>query len=293
MFSSNLRSGLNGKGKAMKKKLTRNRFIMGSYQYGHYPISEFLDMAAKLHFHQVELYAAEPQISLFSADSRRLETIRRMAGERGLDIFAITPEQINYPVNIAAEEDDLRGRSVAYYCRGVDAAEILGAGRMLVTAGCGYFSHSREDAFRRSADSLRTICAYAKRKKVQIILEAVTPMSSNVVNSPADQKRMIAEMPEDSMVGMLDIGSMDFMHQSLADYLKSGVMGHVHFHDSHPAVHMVPGDGDLPLEDYLRAIEDSGYTGFYSFEFNDGRYRSDPFTSDERAVQWLNQHGIQ
>jgi protein FrlC len=276
----------------MKKKFSIDRFIIGSYQYGHYPIEFFLDTAARLHFQKVELWAVEPQVSLFSENLRRLESTRRMADDRGLSIFAITPEQIAYPVNIAAEEDDLRRRSIAYYRRGVDAAAILGAGKMLVTAGCGYFSHPREEAFARSADSLRAICEYAKQQNVQIVLEAVTPMSSNVVNSPEDQKRMIEKMPENSMIGMLDIGSADYMHQSISDYLQSGVMGHVHFHDSHPAVHMVPGDGDLPLDDYLQKIEDSGYQGYYSFEFNDGRYRSDPATADERAVRWLEQHGI-
>lgn len=276
----------------MKNKISRNRFVIGSYQYGHYPLEYFLDEARKLHFQQVELWAAAPHLNLFAGSFGEVRAVRRMVDERDLKVYAITPEQIAYPINIAAEEEDLRRDSVRYYLRGVDAAALLGAGRVLVTAGCGYFNHSKEEAFKRSADSLQRICSYARQNGIRIVMEAVTPMSSNVVNSPSDQKRMIDLMPEDSMEGMLDIGSMDYMHQKISDYTESGVMGHVHFHDSHPAVHMVPGDGDLPLEEYLDEIEQSGYKGFYSFEFNDGRYRADPSDADERAAEWLGNHGI-
>ena len=70
------------------------------------------------------------------------------------------------------------------------------------------------------------------------------------------------------------------------------LLGHVHLHDSHPAIHMALGDGDLPLEDYLLRLEEWGYRGLYAFEFNDSRYRQDPARADGQSVAWLRERGF-
>lgn len=104
---------------------------------------------------------------------------------------------------------------------------------------------------------------------------------------------MLARLPQGSACGMVDIGQMVYMGHDLSRYLALGpLLGHVHLQDSHPAIHMALGDGDLPLTDYLVRIEAAGYTGMYGMEFNDIRYRRDPRSADRQSLAWLEDHHI-
>ena len=55
---------------------------------------------------------------------------------------------------------------------------------------------------------------------------------------------------------------------------------------------MALGDGDLPIARYLEQLETAGYSGLYSFEFNDTRYRAEPRQADRQSVRWLENHGL-
>ena len=99
---------------------------------------------------------------------------------------------------------------------------------------------------------------------------------------------MIAQLPQGCVQAMVDLGQMVFMDQNLEDYLSLGdQLDHVHLHDSHPAIHMALGDGDLPLVQYLTRLEEWGYRGMYALECNDSRYRQDPAQADRRSIAWL------
>ena len=111
--------------------------------------------------------------------------------------------------------------------------------------------------------------------------------------TPEQQKEMISLMPSGSMKPMLDIGQMVYMDQKIERYLAHGTeLSHIHLHDSHPAVHMALGDGDLPICEYLDILESAGYKGMYALEQNDPRYRSNPRQADIQSIRWLKKHGI-
>ena len=193
----------------------------------------------------------------------------------------------------AAEEEDLRKLAVRYVKRFIDAAGELECGRVLVTAGCGYYDHPADEAFRRSRDSLHEICLYAESRGVTMLLETLTPPSSNVLNTPEQQREMIKSMPEGSMFPILDLGQMAFMKQDLSRYLEHGEMlRHVHLHDTGAAVHMALGDGKAPILSILETLENAGYRHMYSFECNDPRYRADPAACDRQNLRWLEEHGV-
>ena len=273
--------------------LSKERFALGSYQYLRYPLTYFLDTAARLEVPNVELWAAAPHLYLEQLTGRQLDDLARELRARGLRVCCITPEQCAYPVNLAAEDEDLRQYSVRSFQRAVLAAQALECPRVLVTAGCGYFDRPTPPAWARSVQSLTQVAHFAAARGVRLVLETLTPLSSNLVNTPLQQRDMIAQLPPDTVQAMVDIGQMAYMNQSLEDYLALGpLLGHVHLHDSHPAIHMALGDGDLPLEDYLRRLEAWGYLGLYSFEFNDPRYRQEPARADEQSVAWLRRRGF-
>lgn len=275
------------------KQIAKDRFALGSYHYLRYPLDYFLDTAVELGIGTVELWAAAPHLCLDILDREALTRTARQLRERDLRVCCITPEQVTYPVNLAAEDETLRAYSIRNFQRAVDAAHGLECPMVLVTAGCGYFNRPADEAWARSADSLIQLAQYAQSSGVKLVLETLTPLSSNVLNTPEQQREMLDLLPLDSALAMVDIGQMVYMGHDLSRYLTHGPrLGHVHLHDSHPTIHMSLGDGDLPLVSYLEAIEASGYAGMYGFEFNDPRYRQDPRAADRQSVAWLRNHHI-
>ena len=271
----------------------RSRFVLGSYHYLRFPLDCFLDTAQSLGLDWVELWAAAPHFCLDTLTPERLAETKRLLRARGLKVWCLTPEQVNYPVNLAAEEPELRAHSVRNFKRAIEAAQALECAHILTTAGCGYYNHSAADAWERSRESLAELEAYAKPRGVELWLETLTPMSSNVLNTPAQQREMIAQLPLGNTRPILDIGQMAYMEQSLDDYLAHGPsLAHVHLHDSHPGIHIALGDGDLPIADYLTRLEEAGYQGRYAFECNDARYRFDPAACDRQNMAWLESHGL-
>lgn len=266
---------------------------MGSFQYGKYPLVCFLDAAFSLGITQVELWAAAPHLcpGLVSAETKK--KIRQMLRERGLSVCCLTPEQCSYPINLAAREEELREASLRYFTAAIDMALELECSRVLITAGSGYYNEPKEEGWKRAENSLYQLASYGLCHKVELVLETLTPLSSNLVNTPQEQRRMIASMPAGSMSAMLDLGQMAYMGQELSAYLEHGnLLTYVHLQDSGAAIHMALGDGALSLETYLEQLEKAGYRGLYSFEFNDARYRQNPQQADRQSIEWLKNHGI-
>ena len=274
-------------------RVDRNRIALGSYHYFRYPLDYFLDTAVELEVSAVELWAAAPHLCLDLISDRELRAIRGQLRERGLRVCCVTPEQCAYPVNLAAEEEGLRQYSIQAFRRAIQAAALLESPLVLATAGCGYFNRPREEAWERSADSLEQLARYAQAHGVRLALETLTPLSSNILNTPEQQREMLKRLPPGSALPMLDIGQMAYMNQDLSRYLAHGpALGHVHLHDSHPNIHMALGDGDLPVDGYIARLEEAGYRGMYAFECNDAAYRQDPRRADRQNAAWLESHNI-
>lgn len=241
----------------------------------------------------VELWAAGPSFCLDTMDEAQMKEKAAQIRSREISVCCITPEQCQYPVNLAAEDEKIREYSIRNFERAFYAAEILNCPKVLVSAGCGYFNKPVEDAWKRSEESLYRLSEKAQKMGILLVLETLTPLSSNVLNTPEQQKEMISLMPSGSMKPMLDIGQMVYMDQKIERYLAHGAeLSHIHLHDSHPAVHMALGDGDLPICEYLDILESAGYKGMYALEQNDPRYRSNPRQADIQSIRWLKKHGI-
>ena len=273
--------------------LKMGRCAIGSYPYDRYSTEYFLEAACALGFDKIELWAAAPQIDLFSLTPSFCRALHQKLKERGLFVCAVTPEQCNYPVNLAAEEASLRRRSLDFFKAGADLAAELESPWLLVSAGCGYYDHPVAPARECCLDSMGQLALYAQERRVRLVFETLTPTSSNLVNTPFEVRQMIDALPSDTVYGMIDIGQMTVMNQTVADYGKAlgKKLAHVHLHDTGDACHMALGDGTLDLEAILNEILALGYQGLFSLECNDPRYRSDPRGMDRRNAAWLKQHG--
>ena len=274
--------------------LHQSRFAIGSYPYFRYPLELFLDTASHLGYSFVELWAASPHLFPHALDEVERKRIRGMIKSKGLNVCCITPEQVFYPYNLAHKDEKLRRLSIEHFIDCIDLAHELESPNVLVTAGCGYFHEPLQVMQERSFESVLELSMYAYKVGVSLLYETLTPLSSNIVNTPEQLHEMLLRLP-DNVGAIADLGQIAYMKQDLGDYIRlfGSRLRHVHLHDSGEAIHMALGDGWLDITEQIQRLEHSGYKGLYSLEVNDIRYRLDPVKCDEQNLAWLKAHVLQ
>lgn len=267
--------------------ITVDQITGSNFSYQHLPFERFLDDMVKLERTHVELWGIAPHLHIPRVDFADVRRIRRQLTERGLSVACITPEQVVYPVNIASAENWLRRDSIDMFKKTADICAELGSPYVFLTPGRGYEDEPVEHAWDRSADALSEIAEYAGSLGLQCVFEPLQRVESNLVNSTADIQRILGQVGADNIGVALDTVAMAVAGETVADYFDAfgeSVL-HVHLIDGKPAGHLAWGDGELPLESYLRELGEFGYTGFATFEiFGDGNYALDPFAALSRCL---------
>ncbi|MGI5282324.1 sugar phosphate isomerase/epimerase family protein [Nonomuraea polychroma] len=262
--------------------------ITGSnFAYQHLPFHRFLDDAADLGREQLELWGVAPHLHVPRLSGAEAREIRRAAAARGLVVRCLTPEQVMYPVNVASPVSWLREGSIAMFRRAAELCAELGAELLLLTPGRGFEDEPVAAAWRRSADAIGEIAAYARTLGVTCVLEALQRVESNLVNDSRALARMIDEVGAPNLGAVLDTVAMAAAGETVDDYFDAlgDRVRHVHLIDGRPTGHLAWGDGELPLREYLGALERRGYRGHMTFElFGDGGYAFAPRAAVERCL---------
>lgn len=274
--------------------LPRSRLALGNFHYVRCSFEFFLDSAVSLGMANIELWAGAPHFLLDTLNAGVVAETKAAVEDRGLRIVCLTPEQCSYPVNIASPHGELRRRSLDTFKKAIDAAAMLGCPRVLVTAGCGDFDASRDEAWARSAASMLELSAFADGYPVALSYETLSIYSSNIVNDAVGLARMLDELDRPNIRPMLDTGQMALIGESIESYpsLFGSRLDHVHLVDATPKGHLALGDGTLPIAEYLETLEGAGYGGFYSFEITDFPYRLDPRGADAKGLAWMEGKGL-
>jgi len=257
--------------------------------YRYFPWEYFLDSVAANGLTRIELWAGAPH---FYIGDVRPGDVRRLSADlsrRGLTVVCFTPEQCIYPINIASREKVLRERSVRYLEKCIDVAADLGCPLLLVTSGLGYFSEGPEEAWKLSRQSLSRLARKAARAGILLALEPLRTDESNLVNNLASLQKMLREVSSPVLKGMIDTIPMAIAGETIADYHRAlgSDLVHIHFVDGKPRGHLAWGDGVLPLDQYMRTLEDTDYRGALTLEITDSSYIMDPAMADARSIQTL------
>jgi protein FrlC len=269
------------------RRFARSQLIGSNFCFQHYPFERVAEALRNFGLTEIELWGIAQHLDLFHASEARVERVRRILADHGLSTFCFTPEQVIYPINIASGDPELREDSVARFCRAAEICATLGARYLFLTSGRGYETEAPEESWRCSAESLTRIAAYARGLGVRCLLEPLQRVESNVLLDAAGVRRMLDEIGADNIDVVLDTVGMAAAGDTVADYLRlfGKRIAHVQLVDGTPAGHLVWGDGNLPLGDYLKALAESGYAGKITFEpFGNGSYALDPIAAWKRNL---------
>lgn len=274
--------------------LTFNQLSAMNCHYAHQPLTYYLDSAVKNGLKNVELWGASPHLHVEDASQERVLAVKHEVAARELNLVCFTPETVVYPINIAAAEPYIRERSLRFMKRAVEVTAELGAPMMLLTAGWGYVNESREEVLKRSLESIHEIVKKAEQEQITLALEHLSPISSNIVNTAADLKRVLDVFHSPRLKAMFDTCQVHLVHEEVRDYfeLLGEAVVHAHIVDGMPGGHLAFGDGTIDLEQDIRQMEEYGYQGYLSMEIADRRYFAHPEEADRRSVEcfkrWIN-----
>lgn len=276
-------------------KITMDQIGVMSVQYVHYSLEYYLDSMEKCGLKHVDLWGGIPHYCRldypFEQDARaKLESIRKMMEERGLNVAVYTPETLSYPYSFSDPQEAVRKRTVDYFSMAMDDALVMGTNKVFLNSGCGLLDLPREESFARLVDTYKKLAAIAERKGIQLILEQLQPYESNLVLKLTDVKRVLDEVNSPALCVCVDVVAMAVAGEELKDYFE--VLGTdkiklIHFADT---CHYILGDGELPLKEYLRTLEAYDYKGVVDLEINDSIYWDDPHESIVKSVEWLKEN---
>ncbi|AXC49232.1 AP endonuclease [Paracoccus suum] len=274
-------------------RLSADQLIGANFSFQHWPFEKVARAMRGFGVTEIELWGIAPHLDLFHADAARIASVQQALADNGLSVRCLTPEQVMYPINIASGDDAYRRASIDRFRRAADICATLGARYLFLTPGRGFEDEPAERAWDRSAEALCEIANHAQAQGVRCLLEPLQRRESNIAHSAADLHRLLDMVASDSMDVVLDMVAMACAGDTVGDYvtLFGDRLAHVHVVDGTPAGHLVWGDGELPLGQYLAELAAAGYKGALSFEpFGDGTYALDPHAAWTRNMAAIAPH---
>lgn len=273
----------------MREETIRSRFAVMNNAYAAYSFPYFLDSLDRLGLRKIDLWGGIQHFDPHSATPRKLQNLKREIAAREMEIVAYTPELLAYPYNFASPEARTRRESVRYARLNVEIAAALGIGLMLISPGWGLLDIPFSQSWAWARDCISEIAIAAEALGVRLILEHLTPQSSNLLTNALALGRMLTQVNSRALGAVLDLGQMSVFGETVSDYERicKDRLWHVHIMDGAPEGHLAFGDGALPVEAYWRELNARGYAGCFTLEINDGRYRNCPHEALERCVNVL------
>lgn len=271
-----------------------NRVVCGNYSYSLFSFDYFLSSMRNLGVTNIELWGAGPHLYQDEFTTGMVDELYRKIRISGQKVICYTPEQCMYPVNLGSGDPVIRNWTLRYLKRSLEIANQVEAGRTLITIGQGYRNEDKREAWKRCVEALQELSVYAEKMGTRIMLEHLTKTTTNLCVYAAELKAMMDEVGGPNLKAMVDVDMAARVGEGAKEYLD--LMGegiqHVHFIDGMPGGHLALGDGILPMDTYLKDLEDFGYQGYYTLEILSDRYHENPEPAYAQSLGWFRARGF-
>jgi fructoselysine 3-epimerase len=259
-----------------------------------YPLHYFLESTARLGFDAIELWGGEPHLYVDEVTHWEVDKIKKEIASYNLETVCFTPEQCNYPINIAAKDTGWRKRSISYFKKSIDISTSLDCQMVLVSAGWGFFNERKEEVWERAKLSLQEITHYAGNKRITLVLEAFFSSYANTVVDLKTAQQMIREISSPYLKVMLDTPCIAMAGDTIDDYFANFGRGsvHIHFTDGQKgnSSHLSWGDGIFNLPSFQKSLERAHYDGYLSLEIFGNQYNQDPEKCVSQSLTYIKEN---
>jgi fructoselysine 3-epimerase len=271
-----------------------NRIANMNLAYQRYPLDYFFDSTIRLGLDAIELWAGEPHLYVEDTTMGMVKSVLKKIQDRNLRLICFTPEQCDYPVNLAASEPGFRQRSIEYFKKSISIANSLECQMVLVSGGYGFFNEEKDEVWKRAKESLHEISLVAEKEGILLVLESFFYPYTNVIVDLKTSKQMILEVDSPSLKAMVDTPCMVLAGDTLDDYAASfgNDLIHIHLVDGNgvSSAHLSWGEGNFPLSSYKLTLEKIGYNGYLTLELIGHNYLVDPESAVRNSLSLLNKY---
>lgn len=262
----------------------------------HYRFYEIEDFFRSIHdrgIRYAELWTGPMHFYVDDQGHDDIAIVRNLSKKYDITIIGICPEQTNpKPYNIAVKQEHRKQAVLHYYMQQIDVANALGVNQVLVTSGWCYYSETIKEAWNRSVCMMKKIANYARTKNVYLVMEALQPDESRLVNTIDDLKKYRKDVDQNDVLTVcVDFGAMARAKDTLAKYFEAFKtdIKHIHFVDGSPCGHLAWGDGTRDLDKDIKILEEYAYAGYLSLETANARYFEEPWVAEEKTLrQFIN-----
>lgn len=260
--------------------------------YYNYSLDFFLDAMERCGYETVVLWGGAPHFYLDYLSYSDCGQIRREAARRGLKIKAFTPSSGTYGYQMGMQPPSHRERVYQYYLNGIKASAELGAGMVSMNSGWGYWDEPFESAWERSKEMIGRLCDAAQREGVVLTMESLRRAESQLAWNLENTKKLYEEIHHPALKIMIDTTAMGVAGETPEQWFQAFGCDIVntHFIDGNPYGHLVWGDGNQPLGQWLQVLKYYGYRGLLGLEITARQYYDDPVAADRQNMEILSKY---
>ena len=246
-----------------------------------YPFDEAMKRIAWLGYTAVEIWGCRPHAYTPDMDPDTMQERRKSISQARLEVPCLTPDQM-YPVpyvNPASMYEKNRRESIEFLKASIDCAAQFGAPMMSMGAGKCYHGQSFQAAWELLVEAFGECADHAKSLGLKICAEPLPPIESNLVNNLQDFLKLSRDVNTANLGCLLDMGHMNIVHEDGVDYVKTlgEKLYHVHVSDNNGIADqgLIPGQGIVEFQPFIKALRESGYKGYLSLKLS-FNYQQDP-----------------
>jgi protein FrlC len=265
----------------------RERLACSGVHYRYYPFTYFLDNQRQRGFKTMDLWAGPPHAAIYHDACPDIHGLRRQLDAAGISVSALTPECRLSHYSLCASGAYAKDKSLNYFANAIRTAADLGV--PIVALGChgAAWDHGREAAFRSAMETLRHIAPLAAKTGVTLAVETAPAYESCVLNTIEELNRLLDGVAHPNVQACLNITAAACAGESLGEWFShfGDRIVHAHFADGRPGGYLAWGDGLLPLDEYIDALNEYGYKGSLGLLINNTHYLEKPEEADRSLVQ--------
>lgn len=258
--------------------------------YQRNPLEHAFEDAKRFGYDYIELWGGRPHAYAPDLKNGDIDMVKRLIEQYEMPVRVYTPEHNAYPYNFMIGTEQMRRDAIVYLKLAMEVGKEMGAEFTLMSAAHAGYHTPESEIWHRLIESMRELTDHAEKIKHKIILEALTPMESNVCTTANDLAKVFREVESDYLAGMCDIVPPFVQHESMMAYFDKlqNKMQHLHIIDSDGTsyTHVIPGEGVLPLKELMQELKHIGYAGTATIELVTA-YINEPRLYARRAINNL------